>query len=52
MAMNRVGSMLPQRDFLIVDEAHQLTEAMTGFSLRISQSKLLRCYNYQLTKMY
>lgn len=31
MAMNRVGSMLPQRDFLIVDEAHQLTEAMTGF---------------------
>jgi len=31
MAMNQVGSMLPQRDFLIVDEAHQLTSAMTGF---------------------
>tara|TARA_B100002019_G_scaffold35851_4_gene30024 strand:- start:371 stop:2584 length:2214 start_codon:yes stop_codon:yes gene_type:complete len=31
MAMNRVGSMLPKRDFLIIDEAHQLTEAMTGF---------------------
>lgn len=31
MAMNRSSSMLKQRDFLIVDEAHQLASAMTSF---------------------
>jgi len=31
MAMNRSSSMLRQRKFLIVDEAHQLASAMTSF---------------------
>jgi len=31
MAMNQSSKMVKQRDFLIVDEAHQLASAMTGF---------------------
>jgi Rad3-related DNA helicase len=45
MAMNKSGRVLPQRPFLIVDEAHQLANNMMSFhSLTVSQRMLEKLF--------
>lgn len=45
MGMNRSGKVLPQRPFLIIDEAHQLASNMMSFyALNISQRMLERLF--------
>jgi len=45
MAMNKSGKVLPQRPFMIVDEAHQLANNMMSFhSLTVSQRMLEKLF--------